>query len=106
MYTDTQSENGVEIILRLGTVDLYDIQRKRYLAISADSTHLTIETGAVWDMNDLRVENVTLDLEMINFILDDTPPLITGFELDVDEGTMSLTFDDHTTEVHTNTPQK
>ena len=93
-YTDTQSENGVIIVLRLGTFDLYDIQRKRSLATTAANSFLTIERGAVLDMNDLPVENNTLSLDTANFIADTTPPIVTGFELDVDEGSLSLTFDE------------
>jgi len=97
-FTDTQSPNGLTIVLRLGTVDLYDIQRKRSLATEVTNTYLSIENGTILDMNGLQVvaiePNDSLRVESTMFVRDTTPPQILEFLLDVDQGRLSLTFDE------------
>ena len=97
-FTDTQSPNGLAIMLRLGTTDLYDIQRKRTLATETANTYISIELGAVLDMNGLQVvaiePNNSLQVDSTLFVGDNMPPRILEFLLNVDEGLLSLTFDE------------
>ena len=95
-YTDTNSSNGVEIVLRLGYTDLYEIQRKRELATLTADTFLAIASGSVLDMNNnplIEIE-VNESLQVTGFYEDMTPPQLLEALLDVNLGLLSLTFDE------------
>ena len=94
--TDTNSSNGVEVVLRLGYADLYDIQRKRGLATERADTFLAIATGSVLDMtgNSLIGIEANESLQVTGFIEDSTPPQLLEVLLDVNLGLLSLTFDE------------
>ena len=94
-FTDSPSNNGVVLMLRIGYTDLYEIQRKRFLATDSNNTYLSLSFGAVLDMNRLEVEVV--DSQLVNpaeFVEDTTPPSLLEFILDVNAGQLTLMFDE------------
>ncbi|KAL5489590.1 hypothetical protein EMCRGX_G018700 [Ephydatia muelleri] len=91
-FTDTQSPNGVSIVIRLGTTDLYSIQTNLGLAKLTTNTFLSAQLGTVLDMYTLPLVPVTLNVS--GYIADTTPPVLLGFSLDMNAGVVSLTFNE------------
>ena len=94
--SSTNSSNGVEVVITLGTANLFSIQRKLLLAISEETTHISINTDAVRDMNNLSIVTIfpNMSQQVRDYTMDSTAPELLEYLLDVDQGLLSLTFDE------------
>ncbi|XP_065888524.1 uncharacterized protein [Dysidea avara] len=94
--SETNSSNGVEIVIILGTENVYSIQRKLDLAKDQDSTYISIDVDAVRDMNNLSVVPIfpNMSQRAMEYVVDSTPPVLLEYLLDVNQGLLSLTFDE------------
>ena len=84
-------------------IDLYgsDLRQLKYkllggLATNINTTYLTIRAGAINDIRGVDIIAITSGNGIIasNYIRDSTPPVLTSFSLDMDEGRISFTFDE------------
>ena len=94
--TYTSSDNDHVIVVHLGPLDRNEIKRRRNLAISRETTFLTLSKYAICDMNGNKLTPI-LDgsaQPAADFIQDSTPPVISNFTLDMNEGSFILTFDE------------
>ena len=94
--TFTSSDNDYVLVIHLGPLDRNEIKRRRNLAISQETTFLTISQFAVYDMNGNKVTPIRDGSAQAaaSYIPDETPPLITNFTMDMNEGRFVLTFDE------------
>ena len=60
-FTSTDNDNGLVVILQLGTEDLYEIQRKNLLATETSNTFLSFTNAAIMDMNMNPIIAITTD---------------------------------------------
>ena len=84
------------IMLRLSDHDLNNIKALTSLAVSFDTTFVTVMEALVNDMNSnpLNQLNEIDPLKVWNFTQDRIDPLLVAFELDLDANTVTLTFDE------------
>ena len=94
--TNTTSDNDHILVINLGPLDRNEIKRRRNLAVGINSTFLSLMPKAIRDMNDNLVTPINdgSALMAANFIPDETPPFLTDFSIDMDEGELILTFDE------------
>ena len=94
--TNTTSDNDYVIIINLGPIDRNEIKRRQNLAVGINTTFLSLMPQAIRDMNDNLVTPINDGSALIaaNFIPDETPPTLTDFSVDMDEGHLVLTFDE------------
>ena len=94
--TNTTSDNDHILVIHLGPIDRNEIKRRRNLAVGINSTFLSLMPKAIRDMNDNLVTPINdgSALMAANFIPDGTPPTLTDFSIDMDEGQLVLTFDE------------
>lgn len=92
--TNMNDNTTVEIILNVD--DLNEIKTIRSLAASVSSTYLSLQRGTILDMNANPVVEINATDARIasGFTEDSTDPTLSGFNLDVDSGTVTLTFDE------------
>ena len=84
-------------------IDLYgsDLRQLKYkllggLATNINTTYLTIRAGAINDIRGVDIIAITSGNGIIasNYIRDSTPPVLTSFSLDMDNGRIYFTFDE------------
>lgn len=92
--TFSVSPDWPEIEIQIGSIDLNEIKRLTQLAISTDSTYLTLTQDLVNDMNENQVVPVMNDIAIgaSNFTPDTTEPILLSFEISMDSGEVRLTF--------------
>ena len=92
--TFSVSPDWPEIEIQIGSIDLNEIKRLTQLAISADSTYLTLTQDLVNDMNENQVIPVIdgIAIGASNFTPDTTEPILLSFKISMDSGEVSLTF--------------
>ena len=92
----TPSTNGTQIVVQLSREDLNRIKQLQRLAISNRTTFISITMLAILDMNDNYVEAIDPQGAQIvqRFTEDVTPPELESFTLDVNDGTITLFFDE------------
>ena len=90
------TDNSTTVILQLTTSDFNDIKRLSDLAVEVDSIFITTSTGLVADMRGNLALPVTISdsLPADNFTSDETSPMLVEFQVDLNAGTLSLTFDE------------
>ncbi len=94
--TFTDSDNSYILVVQLGPADRNELKKRRSLAISTDTTYLTLRSDAILDMNDNFVQAI-IDgnaLQVVQFTPDTRPPALTRFVLDMNAETLTLTFDE------------
>ena len=75
--------------------DLNEIKFFRMLATSEDDTFLSISPITITDMDGNFVNQlVILPIATNGFTIDDTPPMLLGFSIDMDLGQLMLSFDE------------
>ena len=91
--TITTSVNGLAIVLQLQG-DANRIKASTQLATSANDTFLSLAAGTVQDLDGSPVVSVAPQnaLQVSFFIADITPPELLSFSLDLDFGSLQLTF--------------
>ena len=93
----TTNELDSVIVELLFTVeDLNTLKRIRDIATSHLDTFVSLESGAILDMNDNPVNAVTYSdaLNASNFVPDTSHPHLVSFALDMNTGTLYLTFNE------------
>ena len=94
--TYTSSDNDYVIVIHLGPLDRNEIKRRRSLATSLQDTFLTASPYTIRDMNGNQLTPIHDGSAQptADFIPDTTPPVVTNFTLDMNEGRFILTFDE------------
>ena len=92
----TSSSNGYEISVQLSDEDFLGIKDMYGLARSMGTTWLTMQAFAIDDLEGIDVLAITdgKAIQASNYVVDDVPPQLLSFTLDLDERLLSLTFDD------------
>ena len=88
------TQSGFVIDFRLGQETLEAVQMNTELAISSDTTFLSLDFAAIRDYQSAPVRRIesTSALPVGSFVADTTRPVISRYSLDVDQGVLSLTF--------------
>ena len=84
------------IEVQLSVDDLNDLKAKPSIAISRESTFISISGPAFTDVVENSVENIAVGngFPSASFSSDITPPSLLDFSLDMDEGMLFLTFNE------------
>ena len=90
----TNSTNGQRIIVILTTDDVNNIRKLPPLLTSNDTSFISILSTAISDMNSNPVVPIVLGsaLHVTTYISDTTPPILVGFDLDMNKGLLVLSF--------------
>ena len=91
---NTVSGNGLQIVINLLILDLNELQRRTLLFTSMETSYLVIDSSFIRDMNNnpiLPIENGAA-LQTLSFRSDSTGPALVRFDLDMDQGLISLYF--------------
>ena len=94
--THTDSDNGYILTVYLGPVDRNELKRRTNLAISNDTTYLVATPDALSDMsgNPLAAIADGSAFPVDEYTPDNLPPVVTSFNVDMDLGTLVITFDE------------
>ncbi len=94
--TFTDSDNDYIIVIHLGPTDRNELKKRRDLAISTDTTYITLRSHAIMDMNGNVVQAINDGnaLQVTEFTPDTRPPVLTRFVLDMNAEILTLTFDE------------
>ena len=94
--TFSTSNDWPEIVVNIGIEDMNEIKRRTDLATSNATTFLSITQLAIQDMNGNDVESILNDnaIQVTNYTEDTTNPMLTNFSIDLDSGSLQLTFDE------------
>ena len=90
-YVDSDVKTELEISIT--KEDLKILKLDSSIATRVANSFVAVASGAVLDMNGNMVR-VVRALSPVQYVADTTGPLATFFHLDMDEGTLELTFDD------------
>ncbi|KAL5489594.1 hypothetical protein EMCRGX_G018704 [Ephydatia muelleri] len=90
----TNSSNGQRIIVILTIDDLNNIRKLPPLLTSNDTSFISVLSTTISDMNSNPVVPIVLGsaLHVTTFISDTTPPILVGFDLDMNKGVLVLSF--------------
>ena len=93
-FTYTASPNQPVVEIFLGYLDINKIKELVELATSNETTFLSITRGAVLDMNDNPLVGVAFRSALVvsDYNRDGTPPVLVGYDLDLDVGLLTLEF--------------
>ena len=92
--TVTESTNGTTVILNTGLSDLNQLKMLTKLAISNETTFLSITMETILDMNGNPVIPIqpSSALQVNTFTTDTTPPELLSYILDLDREILTLSF--------------
>ena len=92
----TFSNDDPVVIVVLGEHDLNEIKRLSDLATNESNTFIALTSATVVDMNNNEVVPVGQDNAIMaeEILLDENPPYLRHFHLDMDEGQLLLTFNE------------
>merc|ERR1711871_1079700 len=82
---------GGELTLVLDDADL-DAIKASDIAVDASSTYLTAQAGGVGDMTGNTLDPTLLRKPSASYLPDVTPPTLSSFDLDLDEGLLHIEF--------------
>ena len=93
--TVVNNEGTIQTIT-LTTTDLNALKVRPLLAVSTESTYLSLTSGAVIDFNNQNIVAIGITNAKMadNFIPDNKPPTLRGFEIHIGTGQLILTFDE------------
>lgn len=96
IYSYSDSNNSPMITIQLGSFDSNEIKRLTALAISNTTTFLSITPFAISDMSGNRLQEITFSsaLQVTEYTDDEIPPMLVGFDLDLNTGNLTLEFDE------------
>ena len=96
MYSSTLSADDPVITVLIGKDDLNEIKRLADLATSISNTFIVLSSDTIMDMNRNNLTEVesTNAVQVSRVIPDETPPIIEGFDLDMNLGRLTLTFNE------------
>lgn len=81
------------LIITLVDTDLNFVKEKRGLGTNTSNTYVSVETGGIKDIAGNDVEPKT-GLKAMSVVPDSKSPSLISFDLDMDDDTLSLTFDE------------
>ena len=92
----TNAGHTFQFTLQLSEVDANSIKARQGLAISLDSSYLSITSTAILDTSGNPVEAIPRQspISASEFIVDRSSPVLLSFSLDLNEGSLRLTFDE------------
>ncbi|XP_062519236.1 uncharacterized protein LOC134194325 [Corticium candelabrum] len=92
--TLSRSPDGVTMTVDISREDLDEIKRIRGLLVSDNTTFLSVTSAGIKDMNENQVKSIPPEsaLQVTQFLPDTIRPFLDGYDLDLDEGTLVLTF--------------
>lgn len=92
----TNEQDSIIVEFHFTIEDLNTIKRIRSIATSRNDSYITLEYGAILDMNDNPVDAVPQSgaVMALVFLLDTSHPHLVNFNLDMDMGTLYLTFNE------------
>jgi hypothetical protein len=95
-YMNLTTASGTIVTFKLSRSDTNVMKRIATLATSTEDTYVSITNAFVKDMNDNAVEEISRSapLKVQQYVHDDRPPELFRFSIDMDEGSLSLTFDE------------
>ena len=90
----TNSSNGLQITLVFTLDDLNAIKKDEYLYTNRHSSYLSITQYAIEDMttNQINSINPSNAIRAFQYVNDETSPVLTGYDLDMDTGLLILYF--------------
>ena len=96
MSTFSTSNDWPEITVEIGINDMNEIKRRTDLATSNDTTFITLSELTIKDMNDNDIVPVPNgnSVQVTNFTSDTTNPQLGGFSINMNVGSLQLTFDE------------
>merc|ERR1712146_27070 len=88
--------DGPNVKVKLSAADIEAITKTRDLAKSKETTYVSIGASLIKDKNGLPVKDISLEQgqKAFDYVEDKTDPNITGFDLDMDSGKVTLKFDE------------
>ena len=90
------SENGVSIRIELAFIDAVSVQSMRSLAISEETTFISLEDATFLDMKNNPSVNISseeaIQVSAGQYTVDTTEPSLKNFSIDLDSGLLALTF--------------
>jgi len=94
--SSTSSPDGTVLVVNIGITDLNWLKQLQCLAMSKDSTHVSIDEAGVVDMNDNKVVEIASDSAQPAKIYtpDDTLPTLVTFDVNMDDGYVHVVFDE------------
>ncbi|CAI8014679.1 hypothetical protein GBAR_LOCUS9167 [Geodia barretti] len=92
--SSSSQNDSVTIEIYLSAEDVNEINRRRYLASDESNTYLTATKLAVQDMNRNTLYPISTDegIRVNNFTRDEISPQLLHYDLDMDEGLLTLYF--------------
>jgi len=92
----SDSANGAEFTLTIGRKDLNVLKRLEDTAINAEKTVLIFDAPFINDMHGNSVElwQEHARQPAVSYTPDSTPPVLTTFDIDLDQGLLYLNFDE------------
>ncbi|XP_062518522.1 uncharacterized protein LOC134193700 [Corticium candelabrum] len=88
----TATANGVVLVLDISESDLNEIKKRSSLAIGTNSTYVSYSSDFVSDMAYHKIVEESSGKQTAIFVNDVTPPELRLFELDLQNGTLLLSF--------------
>jgi hypothetical protein len=88
-----QTTDSSVIVAELSRGDLNELKSREALAVSNTTTYLHVEEGAIADIFGVEIEAVA-DRPVSRFVPDTTRPSIEGITLNLNDGTISFSFDE------------
>lgn len=86
------TNNSLTLTLELSREDMSSIRLDPFLCTSRGNCYITIASNTITDVSGNPVERQSTGTMVASFILDTIPPMLTSFSLDVNNGSLSLTF--------------
>ena len=92
----TNERDGIIVEFLFTVEDLNTLKRIRSIATSRNDTFISLDYGAILDMNNNPVDDVPLSgaFMAMHFIPDTSNPHLVNFDLDMDMGTLYLIFNE------------
>lgn len=96
IYSYSDSTNRPMISIQLGSFDTNEIKRLTSLALSSNTTFLSITPLAISDMSGNRVREIAFSsaIQVTEYSEDETPPMLVHFDLDLNTGNLTLEFNE------------
>lgn len=94
--TTSSQEDSTVITVNLGFTDRNEIKRHTDIAISNETTYISLSNETITDMSSYPIIAIPIEsaLQVFQFTEDGTSPKLERFSLDVDSGILELTFDE------------
>ena len=91
-----KDQYGTELTVLIGTTDLNEIKSLPYIAQTVNDTFISFTSYTIQDMNGNMVEEIDsmFAKQADGYIADETPPVLIAFDIDINDGTITLYFDE------------